>query len=65
MKYTYATPFCEGLAVVGDLDGKKGVIDIDGNVVVPFEYDRITECCDGVFLAFNADGWCAFGKLQK
>lgn len=66
MKYTYATPFCEGLAVVGDIDGKKGVIDLDGNVVIPFEYDRITECSDGVFLAYNsADGWCAYGKLQK
>ena len=66
IKYTYATPFCEGLAVVGDKDGKKGVIDLDGNTVVPFEYDRITECSDGVFLAYNStDGWCAFGKLQK
>ena len=65
VKYTYATPFCEGLAVVGDINGKKGVIDLDGNVVVPFEYDRITECCDGVFLAYNASGWHAFGKLQK
>lgn len=65
MKYTYATPFCEGLAVVGDVNGKKGVIDLDGNTVVPFEYDRITECSDGVFLAYGINGWCAFGKLQK
>ena len=66
IKYTYATPFCEGLAVVGDVDGKKGVIDLDGNTVVPFEYDHITECSDGVFLAYNSlDGWCAYAKLQK
>ena len=66
IKYTYATPFCEGLAVVGDADGKKGVIDLDGRVVVPFEYDRITECCDGVFLAYSQNnGWCAFAKLTN
>lgn len=66
IKYTYATPFCEGLAVVGDKDGKKGVIDLEGRVVVPFEYDRITECSDGVFLAYTVnDGWCAFAKLDN
>lgn len=66
MKYTYATPFCEGLAVVGEQNGKKGVIDVNGNVVVPFEYDRITECCDGVFTAYSIEnGWSVFAKLSK
>lgn len=65
IEYTYATPFCEGLAVVGDKNGKKGVIDVHGNTVVGFEYTHITECAGGIFLAYSeTDGWCAFAKLS-
>lgn len=63
--YTYAQPYCEGLAVVGTSDGKKGVIDLDGTVVVPFEYNHITECCNGVFAAYSkTTGWSVFVKLS-
>lgn len=62
--YTYAQPYCEGLAVVGTENGSKGVIDLDGNVVVPFEYSHITECCNGVFAAYSqSSGWTVFSKL--
>ncbi len=62
--YTYATPYCEGLAVVGTKEGK-GVIDINGNTVIPFEYAHITECCEGVFIAYSeTTGWTAFAKIS-
>lgn len=63
--YTYAKPYCEGLAVVG-IDGKMGVIDLNGNIVLPMEYTHITECCEGVFLAYSQEnGWEAFVKLSS
>lgn len=65
VEYTYATPYCEGLAVVGDKDGKKGVIDINGDTVIPFEYSHITECANGVFMAYSeTDGWSVLVKIK-
>ena len=53
--YTYATPYYEGLAVVGYKNGKKGVIDLDGNFVIPLSYSDISVCSGGVIVCYYAD----------
>lgn len=60
--YTYATPFYEGLAVVGDASGK-GVIDLDGNFVIPQSYTTITVCSGGIFVCWsNVTGYEVYIK---
>lgn len=51
--YTYATPYNEGLAVVGDTNGRKAVIDMDGNFVIPFSYTEISVCSGGAFVCYS------------
>lgn len=61
--YTYARPFFEGLAVVGDNNGKKGMIDRDGNYVLPQIFDEITDCSGGVICAYDSEsGWSIMHK---
>lgn len=61
--FTFARPFFEGLAVVGDKDGKKGVIDRDGNYVISPVFDEITDCSGGIICAYSAEcGWQIFNK---
>ena len=63
--YVYARPFFEGLAVVGMSDGKKGMIDKDGNYVIPPVFDEITDCSGGVIAVYDSDtGWNILNKLQ-
>lgn len=61
--YSYATPYYEGLAVVGYKNGKKGVIDLDGNFVIPLSYSDISVCSGGVIVCRYADnGYDIFVK---
>ena len=61
--YSYATPYYEGLAVVGYKNGKKGVIDLDGNFVIPLSYSNISVCSGGVMICYSADtGYDIFVK---
>lgn len=61
--YTYARPFFEGLAVVGEKDGKKGMMDRDGNMVIPMIFDEITDCSGGVICLY--DETCGWQILNK
>lgn len=62
--FTYARPFFEGLAVVGSLGGKKGVMDKEGNIVIPAIFDEITDCSGGVICLYKKDhGWFVINKL--
>ena len=63
--YTYVTPFCEGLAVVGFEDGKKCAVDAEGNIVLPFEYDWISECSGGLITAWDGSSWHLMSKMAK
>ncbi|MFA6949047.1 MAG: WG repeat-containing protein [Eubacteriales bacterium] len=64
--YTYASFFSEGLCAIGFDGGKKGVIDTDGNIVLPFAFDYITDCSGGVIAAYeNANGWSIYNKMAK
>lgn len=61
--FTYARPFFEGLAVVGDKDGKKGVIDRSGTYVIPPVFDEITDCSGGVICLYDKTcGWQIVNK---
>lgn len=63
--YTYAQPFVEGLAVIGFSTGKRCMIDTEGNIVLPFIYDYISNVSSGVVGAYSSDGWSIFNKMSK
>ncbi len=42
--------FQEGVCAVYK-DNKAGMINLDGQVVIPFEYDRLNFCCEGLIYA--------------
>ncbi len=64
--YTEARPFYEGLAAVCGADGKWGMIDTEGNAVIPAVFDSISDCQDGIILAYEQKyGNCIFGKTAK
>ena len=64
--YTYAAPFIEGLAVLGYEDGVKGVIDTEGNIVIPFHYSSISNASTGIFACYSEEnGWQVFAKVAK
>ncbi|MBE6688045.1 MAG: hypothetical protein E7588_02065 [Ruminococcaceae bacterium] len=63
--YTYATPFIEGLGVIGYKDGSKGIVDENGEFVVPMVFDEISRCSGGVLTLYdNESGWFIFNKLK-
>ena len=53
--FTAARPFYEGLAVAADADGKYGMIDTSGNIVLPFVFDYVSNCSDGVIIALSEE----------
>ena len=64
--YTFARPFAEGLGVIGFENGIKGVIDTEGNVVIPFDYVEISQVSTGIIAAYsNVSGWNFFAKVTK
>jgi hypothetical protein len=64
--YTYAQPFVEGIGVIGYKGGKVGAVDKQGNVVVPFVYDSITNASSGIFACFSEEnGWKLLAKVAK
>jgi hypothetical protein len=64
--YTYAEPFFEGVAVIGMADGKKMLIDTQGNIIVKMQYDHILNCTGGIVALFNQDeGWTILNKMRR
>lgn len=64
-EFSSAKPFYEGLAVVKK-DGGKGVIDKNGSFVIPAVFDEISDCSDGLILAYSEqNGYFVFAKVQK
>ncbi len=62
--YSDAEPFSEGLAVLRLPDGRCGMIDTAGNIVLPFGYDYISSCSDGIIAAYSKDaGWEILRKM--
>ncbi len=63
--YTYARPFAEGLGVIGFSGSLKGVIDTEGNIVIPLKYDYISQVSSGIMALHNENGWKLIAKLEK
>ena len=54
--YDYIYPFADGLAKVL-LNGKYGVIDSSGKVVIPIDYDQIAVFSKDVILLGSGSNW--------
>ena len=64
--YTYAEAFCEGLAVLKTPMGTYGMIDTEGNVVLPFAYKYISSSSDGLVACYSSEnGWEMMRKMTK
>ena len=61
-----AAPFLEGVAAMKNSKGKYGMIDTDGNTVIPFRYDYISSASSGIVAAYSEeDGWEIYTKMAK
>lgn len=64
--FTYARPFIQGLAVVGSESGTVGMIDTDGNIVLPFVYSSLSDVSSGVITAYcEGIGWETYYLVTK
>ena len=64
--YTYAEPFYEGVAVLGMINGKKMLIDTQGNIVAKMQYDHISNCTGGIIALFEREnGWTILNKVRR
>ena len=60
--YKSASAFHGGIGVLCDADGKYGAVDTDGNVLIPFKYDYISNNSDGLIAVHSEkDGWETLG----
>ncbi|MBQ8641322.1 MAG: WG repeat-containing protein [Clostridia bacterium] len=64
--YAAATPFVNNLATLTTPDGRVGMIDTQGNIVLPFAYEAITQASSGLVAACHKDsGWQVFKIMAK
>jgi len=64
--YTYAEPFFEGVAVLGMTDGKKMLIDTQGNIIAKMQYDHISNCTGGIIALYERGaGWTILNKVRR
>ncbi|MBQ7923582.1 MAG: WG repeat-containing protein [Clostridia bacterium] len=64
--YAAADPFVDGLAALTTADGRVGMIDTEGNIVLPFAYEYISQASSGLVVAYDAElGWQAFQIMEK
>ncbi len=60
--YSFASAFHGGVGVLRNADGRYGVLDTDGNVLIPFRYDYISNNSDGLIAVHSEkDGWELLG----
>lgn len=62
--YTNAEPFYQGLGVVTK-NGNKGVVDTNGNFVLPLRYFYISNRSDGIITAYSGGSWDVYGVFTK
>ncbi len=63
--FTKASPFMEGLAVVADENGKKGLINNKGDIVLPCAFDYISNFSEGYALCYSkGTGWHLLSKVN-
>ena len=62
--YHSATAFRSGLATLKTEDGKVGMIDTKGNIVLPFRYNYISSASDGLITAYDG-AWSVYKIMTK
>ncbi len=63
--FTAATPFVAGLATLTTEDGRVGMIDTAGNIVLQFTYDYISQVSDGLIATYRKEnGWTVLKMMQ-
>ena len=55
--YKSAVAFVGGIGILECEDGRFGAIDTDGNIVLPFAYEYISQVSDGVIAAYRDGAW--------
>lgn len=64
--YAAATPFICGLATLTTEDGRVGMIDTEGNIVLQFTYDYISQVSDGLIATYRKEnGWTILKMMEK
>ncbi len=63
-EYSNAEPFYQGLGVVTK-NGNSGVVDTNGDFVLPLRYYYISNRSDGIMTAYSSNGWEVFGIFTK
>ena len=64
--YAAATPFVNNLATLTTPDGRVGMIDTEGNIVLAFAYKSITQASSGLVASYHAkDGWTVYKTMSK
>ncbi len=64
--YTDAIPFVNGLAALQTADGRWGMIDTSGNIVLPFTYDSLSQVSGGLIAAYREEnGWTIFRMMES
>lgn len=65
-EYTYAGAFHGGVGVIRNSSGKYCAVDTDGNYVLPFNYDYISNRSDGLIATYSErSGWRIYGIFTK
>ncbi len=60
----YGGAFVEGVAAIQTSDGKWGMIDTNGNAVIPFKYSYVSNISSGVVAAYSdSTGWEIYHKM--
>ncbi len=64
--YASAAPFVDGLSALTTADGRVGMIDTKGNIILPFAYEHISQASSGLVTAYDKElGWQAFQIMEK
>lgn len=63
--YKDATPFVCGLATLTTEDGRVGMIDTEGNIVLQFTFDYISQVSDGLIATYREENGWTILKMMK
>ena len=64
--YKYASAFHGGIGVLEDAEGRYGAVDTEGNVLIPFRYDYVSNDSDGLIAIHSAkNGWELLGVFAN
>ena len=64
--YAAATPFVNNLATLTTPDGRVGMIDTEGNIVLAFAYKSITQASSGLVASYHEkNGWTIYKTMAK